>query len=85
MPVAPSGGPLEFAADKRGRSRQVFDSILEGLSIGNVEVGRYPGVDAGSPPRRTEAHRIAMPEKRMHCTSLQVAVPVSSRKFELTR
>ena len=61
-----SEDPLEFKAHKRGRSRQVFDSIPEGLSFGNVPkhfVGGCAGVDAGSPPRCIEAHRVAMPEK----------------------
>ena len=67
----PRGSVRVIKADKRGRSRQVFDSILEGVSFGSVEkhsVGGYAGVDAGSPPRRIEAHRIAM--LRKHALSL---------------
>ena len=29
--------PLDFQADKRGRTRQVFDSILEGARLGSDE------------------------------------------------
>ena len=57
--------PLDFKTDKRGRTRQVFDSILEGARLGSDErrlKSGYSGVDAGGPPRRIEAHRIAMPE-----------------------
>ena len=77
--------PLESKADKRGRSRQVYDSILEGLSFVYVNkhfVGGYAGVDAGSPPRSSQDCHA---RESMHCPSLQVVVPVSSRKLQLTR
>ena len=54
-----------FKADKRGRSRKVFDSTLKGARLGSDErrlMSGYSGVDAGGPPRRIEVHRIAMPE-----------------------
>ena len=56
--------PVEFKPDKRGRSRQIFDSILEGACFGDNDsrlIRGYAGVDAGGPPRRIEAHRTAMP------------------------
>ena len=50
--------PLEFKGDKRGRSRQVFDSILEGVWSGSDDSNSSDGcagVDGGGPPRRVEA------------------------------
>ena len=56
--------PQEFKDDKRGRSHQVFDSILEGAGSGNDDsrsTDGYAGIEAEGPPRRIEAHRTAMP------------------------
>ena len=60
---ASSQDPLEFKGDKRGRSRQVLDSILEVLALGvtAVQLMGMAGIDKGGPPRRIEAHRINMP------------------------
>ena len=57
--------PLEFKGDKLARSRQVFDSILEGVWSGSDDSNSSDGcagVDGGGPPRRIEAQRLAMPE-----------------------